>query len=437
MLTHDEYSIGLATLSMIVMGDIPFWSRYGERAWAALWHVFEDKYDETIVELVALIISTGFPISHSASRDVRTLVQSAWSGKDVLDILLEATRCGPIALCKHGHPSYKDALLVFSEILRCLGELPSTLALIRLHPGALLPEVACLILAADEVYRTTHSSGVVGELGEFMAGALRLLRVCNPPGQSAPLVFGGTLAAFIRESDFDFVTGRTFSFMMWGLEIVEPREDMVQLVYAYTSKWFGRVGDHQFREWLSKGLVVQSLNALATETSTGIINLMVPVVSRHVNNRATLMPRELQESEETIRVGIDVVNSVNSNTGPMGQAYSLLTFEIVLSIWETVPEEMRSKKISEGMVEATTRILTDIDELLDNRPYWTLTDALRSKIGTTVCPEPFNLSPAVLQRFVSERTAKKADICTICGLGAIVNRLYGRFFDDTALRARI
>ncbi|KAG9022411.1 hypothetical protein FS837_006375 [Tulasnella sp. UAMH 9824] len=136
MLTHDDYSISVATLSMTVMGDIPFWSRYGERAWAALRHVFEDKYDENIVALVALIISTGFPVSHSASRDVRTLVQSAWSGKDVLDILLEAIRCGPIALCKHGHPSYKYALLVFSEILRCLGQLPSTLALIRLHPGA-------------------------------------------------------------------------------------------------------------------------------------------------------------------------------------------------------------------------------------------------------------------------------------------------------------
>ncbi|KAG9022412.1 hypothetical protein FS837_006376 [Tulasnella sp. UAMH 9824] len=164
---------------------------------------------------------------------------------------------------------------------------------------------------------------------------------------------------------------------------------------------------------------------------------MVPLVLRHVTNRATLMPRELQESEEIIRVGIDVVNSVNSNTGPMGQAYSLLTFEVVLSIWETVPEEMRSKKISEGMVEANTRILTDIDELLDNRPYWTLTDALRSKIGTTVCPEPFKLSPAVLQRVASELTAKKADICTTSGLGAIANRLHGRFFDDTALRARI
>ncbi|KAG9033760.1 hypothetical protein FS837_002388 [Tulasnella sp. UAMH 9824] len=458
MLRHDDYSIRVVTLSMIVVGDIPFWSLDRELAWSALWHVFGAKYDDTIVALVALIISKGFPMSHSPSRDVRTLVQSAWSGKDIFDILMKAVRCGPIALWEDARPSYKDALPVFSEILRCLGELPSTKEFIRHHPEDLLPDVARLTLAVNEVYDTAHSSGVLSELGEFMAGALRLLRVCNPAvkqGQLTPLLFNGTLVAFIRsnqfnssdsatatqtfdwlndclrESEYDWVTARTISYMMRGFKTDESREDILQLLYTYTSKWFARVGQDQLNKWESKDLIPQLLYALSSGTSTGSINLLVPLTLRHVTNRAVSMRRELQESEEIIRVGIDVVNSVNSNTGAMGQAYSLLIFEVVLSIWETMPEEIRSKKMSDGMVEATTRILMDIDELLGRLPGETVTTALRSKIGTTVCSEPFNLSPTMLENFVSELTAKKAEICTTSGIGAIVKRLRGRFFDDT------
>ncbi|KAG8964996.1 hypothetical protein FRC00_013772 [Tulasnella sp. 408] len=457
MLRHEDYSIRVVTLSMIVVGDIPFWSLDRELAWSALWHVFGDKYDDTIVALVALIISKGFPMSHSPSRDVRTLVQSAWSGKDIVDILMKAIRCGPIALCEDARPSYKDALPVFSEILRCIGELPSTKAL---PPEALLPDVARLTLAVNEVYDTADSAGVLSELGEFMAGALRLLRVCNPAvkqGQLTPLLFNGTLVAFIRsnqfnssdsatatqtfdwlnnclrESEFDWVANRTISYMMRGFKTDESREDMLQLLYTYTSKWFAGVGKEQLSKWQSKDLITQLLYALSSGTSTGSINLLVPLALRHVTNRATSMSWELQESDEIIRVGIDVVDSVNSNTGAMGQAYSLLIFEVVLSVWETMPEEIRSKKISEGMVRATTRILMDIDELLGRLPGETLTTALRSKIGTTVCPEAFNLSPAVLQRFVWDLTAKKG---TTSGLDAIVDHLHGRFFDDATPKAK-
>ncbi|KAG8957375.1 hypothetical protein FRC00_004063 [Tulasnella sp. 408] len=455
MLTHDDYSIKVVTLSMIVVGDIPFWSLDREPAWSALWHVFGDKYDDTIVALVALTISKRFSTSHPPSEDIRTLVERAWSGKDIFDILLEAVRCGPIALWEDARPSYIHALPVFTEILQCIGGLPSTKASIGLNPEALLPDVARLILAVNEVYDAAHSSGALSQLGEFMAGALHLLQVCNPPvkqQQFTPPLFNGTLVAFIRsnqlsssnlatatqafdwlnlclsESESDFVAGRTISYMMRGLKTGETREDMLQLLYTYASRWFARVGDEQFNKWQSEGLVTQLLYALSSGKSTGSINLLVPLVLRHVTNRAVSMRRELPESEEIIRVGIDVVNSVNSDTEAVGQAYSLLIFEVVLSIWGTMSGEMRSKKMSEGMVEATIRILKDIDRLLGNRPGETLTTALS---GATVCSEPFDLSPAVLHRFVSELAAKKTDICNTSGLDAIVNRLHGRFFDDT------
>ncbi|KAG9022371.1 hypothetical protein FS837_006423 [Tulasnella sp. UAMH 9824] len=461
MLRHDDYSIKVVTLSMIVVGDIPFWSLDRELAWSALWHVFGDKYDDTIVALVALTIAKGFSTSLTPSEDIRPLIERAWSGKDIFDILLEAVCCGPIALWEDARPSYIHALPVFSEILRCIGELPSTKASIGLKPEALLPDVARLILAVNGVYDVAHSSGALSQLGEFMADALRLLQVCNPPVEQQPFtppLFNGTLVAFIRsnqlgtfnlapatqtfdwlnlclsKSESDFVVGRTISYMMRGLKTVETREDMLQLLYTYTSKWFAGVTQDQFTKWQSKGLVPQLLYALSSGNSTGSINLLVPLALRHVTNPALSMRRELQESEEIIRVGIDVVNSVNSTTGDMGQANSLLIFEVVLSVWETMPEEIRSKRMSEGMVEATVRILTDIDGLLGNKPGETLTGALRSKIGTKVCPEPFNLSPAVLQRFVSELTAKKG---TNSGLDAVVNRLQGRFFGDTTPRAQV
>ncbi|KAG8893963.1 hypothetical protein FRC01_013246, partial [Tulasnella sp. 417] len=84
-------------------------------------------------------------------------------------------------------------------------------------------------------------------------------------------------------------------------------------------------------------------------------------------------------------------------------------------------EESREEQMSEKMVRATKRILLEIEELLGDQPGKTLTDALRSKIGTMVCPEAFTLSPDVLQKFLSELTAKKTEICAKEGLGAIVD----------------
>ncbi|KIO25527.1 hypothetical protein M407DRAFT_244052 [Tulasnella calospora MUT 4182] len=93
--------------------------------------------------------------------------------------------------------------------------------------------------------------------------------------------------------------------------------------------------------------------------------------------------------------------------------------------------------MSDGMVQATERILLGIEALIGNQPKTTLTAALRAKIGIMVCSEPFNLSPAVLQRFLSELTAKKPDICAQVGLDTIVNRLHDRLFDGAAPKAQI
>lgn len=46
---------------MIVLGDILFWSLDREAAWSALRHVFVNTYDDTILALMALTISKGFP----------------------------------------------------------------------------------------------------------------------------------------------------------------------------------------------------------------------------------------------------------------------------------------------------------------------------------------------------------------------------------------
>lgn len=77
---YNDYNMKVVTLSMIVLGDIPFWSFDRKDAWSALWHLFGDKYDDTILALVALTILKGFSTSHPSSKDPRILLQRAWSG---------------------------------------------------------------------------------------------------------------------------------------------------------------------------------------------------------------------------------------------------------------------------------------------------------------------------------------------------------------------
>ncbi|KAG9044370.1 hypothetical protein FS837_008258 [Tulasnella sp. UAMH 9824] len=463
---YNDYSMKVVTLSMIVLGDVPFWSLDREQAWSALWHVFGDKYDDTILALMALAISKGF--SASASRpeeEVRRVVQNqvrnACSGNEIVAILLEGVRSGPAALSEDQCTSYSHALPIFTEILHRLGELPSTKAFIGQDTETLFLDVANLILAVDGIYDAAQLLGASDERNEFMDEASRLLRIFKPSvtqKDSTPTIFNGTLVSFVRCNqsspsistaamqtldwlnfclgEYDFVADDTISYLMWGLESTESREEVLQLIYTYVSKWMSRVVERKYRLWLLKGLISQLLKALSSG-ATGSMDLMVPLALRHIIKRAASMSREPQESEEIIKVGIDVINSVNSDTGTVGQAYSLLTFEVVLSIWEITPEEKRAKQMSEGMVGATKRILLEIEELLGNQPGKTLTAVLRSKIGIMACPEPFNLSPVVFQRFLSELTAKKADICTAVGLETIVNRIDGLLFNGTTPRAQI
>ncbi|KAG8892659.1 hypothetical protein FRC01_014041, partial [Tulasnella sp. 417] len=176
----NDYSMKVVTLSKVILGDIPFWSLDREQAWSALWHVFEDKYDDTILGLMALAIAKGFSGLNSRSEEeVRSLVRNACLGKEIVPILLEGVRCGPEALSEEEGPWYIHALPIFTEILQRLGELPSTKAFIELHPETLFADVANLILAADEIYDT--KSGASGELNKFMDEALRLLRTFKPP----------------------------------------------------------------------------------------------------------------------------------------------------------------------------------------------------------------------------------------------------------------
>ncbi|KAG8914542.1 hypothetical protein FRC01_004019 [Tulasnella sp. 417] len=458
----NDYSMKVVTLSKVILGDIPFWSLDREPAWSALWHVFEDKYDDTILGLMALAIAKGFPSPNNRpEEEVRGLVRNACSGKEIVAILLEGVRSGPTALSDKERISYIYALPIFTEILHRLGELPSTKEFIGLNPETLFYDVTRLILAVDGIYEVAHSVGASSELDKFMHEAQRLLRIFKPPvtrQRSMHIIFDGTLVSFVRSnqnaasvstaamqtfdwlnlclSEHDFVTEDTISRIMWGMEQTELREEVLQLIYTYVSKWFWRVGEHKCRLWTSKGLISQILTALSSGAKTGSMDLMVPLALRHVIKRATSMSWELQDSEEAMRIGINVVKSVNSDAGTVGQAYSLLIFEVILSIWEVLSEECRTRLMSEEMVEATKRILLVIEELLGDGTV-TLTAALRSKIGIMACPEPFDLSPIVLQRFLSDLKAKKPDTWADADLDTVVNRIDGLLLNGTTPKPQL
>lgn len=76
----DDYSVKVVMLSIVALGDIPFWELDREHAWSALWHVFGGEYDDTILALVALTISRGFSGSNFQSEQMLILVRSACSG---------------------------------------------------------------------------------------------------------------------------------------------------------------------------------------------------------------------------------------------------------------------------------------------------------------------------------------------------------------------
>ncbi|KAG8891437.1 hypothetical protein FRC01_014702 [Tulasnella sp. 417] len=237
-------------------------------------------------------------------------------------------------------------------------------------------------------------------------------------------------------SEYDFVADDTISRLMWSLESPELRGEVLRLIYTYVSNWFSRVGERRFKSWISNRLIPRLLEALSSGATTGYMEFVVPLALRHVIDRAISKSWELQpqEVEEIIKVGIHVVNSINSDTGTVGQAYALLMFEVMLSTWETIPQERRAAQMSKEMVGATKRILLAIEELLrvdDKQAPITLTAALRSRIGIVVCPEPVNLSPGVLQSFLSELTAKKPDLCAAADLDTIVNRVHGLLFGGT------
>ncbi|KAG8913441.1 hypothetical protein FRC01_004546 [Tulasnella sp. 417] len=452
----------VVTLSMIILGDIPFWSLDGEDAWSALHNVFKDQYDDTILGLMALVISKGFSAPGSWSEEeVRSLVRNACSGKEIVSILLEGVRSGPFALSDEERISYIYALPILTEILHRLGELPSTKAFIGLHPETLFSDVASLILAVDGIHDTADSLGASRELGKFMEEALRLLRTFKPPVRrqgSMNIIFDGTLVSFIRcnqdsssisnaamqtldwlnqcLSEYDFVTEDTISRMMWGMGSTELREEVLQLTYTYVSKWFSRVGEPKYKWWVSKGLISHLLTALSGGATTGTMDLMVPLALRHIIKRATSMSWELQESVEIISVAIGVVNSASPDTGTVGQAYSLLVFEVVLAIWNTLCEECRATLMSEEMFGATKRILLDIEELLGDGKVG-LTAAVKSKIGIMVCPEPFDLSPRVVQRFLSDLKAKRSDLWAAADLDTVVNRIDGVLLNGTTPKAQL
>ncbi|KAG9044374.1 hypothetical protein FS837_008262 [Tulasnella sp. UAMH 9824] len=463
----NDYSMKVVTLSMIVLGDIPFWSLDRGLAWSALKHVFVDKYDDTILALLALAISKGFQTVNLQSEEkIRSSVRNACSGKDITAILLEGVRSGPTALSKEERPSYIHALPIFTEILRHLGELPSTKAFIGLDHEALFLDVTQLILAVDGIYDPAPSSEVLKVLDKFMDEAQRLLRKFKPPitrqAYSMDTIFNGTLVCFARCNqnnsstsnatmqtldwlnrclgEYKFVTDDTVSRLMWGLESTSSREDVLQLIYTYLSKWGSRVGNHEYKSWVSKGLIKQLLKALAGGASTGSMNMLVPLTLRHIIRRAASESWEVQDSEEIMRVGINVVNSVNSDTGTTGQAYSLVIFEVVLIVWGLISEEIKGKQMSGEVVQATKRTLQVIEELISNQPpKTTLTDALSSEIGIMVYSEPFNLSPELLQKFLDDFASKKSDIWAIFGVDIIVNRLRGRLFksNGTTSQAQI
>ncbi|KAG8908671.1 hypothetical protein FRC01_007312 [Tulasnella sp. 417] len=453
----------VVTLSMVVLGDIPFWLLDREQAWSALSHVFEDEYDDTILGLMALVIANGFAgPTIRPEEEIRGLVRNACSGKGIAAILLEGVRCGPEALSEKQRPSYIHALPIFTEILQRLGELPSTKAFIELNPETLFADVANLILAVDEIYDT--QSGPSSELDRFMNEALHLLRTFKPPltrHGSMHTIFEGILISFVRcnqgstsiskaametlewlnqcLSEHDFVTESTISRLMWGLESPELRGELLRLIYTHVSKCFSRVSEVRYKLWISNGLIPQLLEALLSGATTGYMEMVVPLALRHVIKRAKAKSWELQEVEEIASVGITVVNSVvNGDTGALGQAYSLVIFEVILAIWEILCEECRATQMSEGMVGAMKHILLDIEDLFgDKQGTATLTSTLRSKIGVVACPEPLNLSPTVLQKFLSDLKAKKPDIWAAADLDTVVHRVRDLLVDGTTPKAQL
>lgn len=78
----NDYSMKVVMLSMIALGDIPFWNLDQDQAgaWSALSHLFGDKYDDTILTLVALAISREFSNPKLQPDSMITLVQRPCSG---------------------------------------------------------------------------------------------------------------------------------------------------------------------------------------------------------------------------------------------------------------------------------------------------------------------------------------------------------------------
>ncbi|KAG8928154.1 hypothetical protein FRC01_006389 [Tulasnella sp. 417] len=472
----NDYFMKIVMLSMIALGDIPFWELDRDprqvQAWSALSHLFETEYDDTILALVSLAISRKFSESNLQTEGMKILVQSACSGKDTIAILIEGIRCGFTAILRNQHqkqcPPYNYALPIFVEILKRLGELPSKEALTEPQSGALLLDVARLILAVNSTDDRLLSQGAATAQSEFMVGALGFLRTCSPPakqGDFTASLFDAALVAFIRSSttststpemqtldwlnlclnENDFVADQTISNLIWGLKTIESREETLQLIYTYMSKWFSEVEQTRYKQWISGGLIHQLLEALPGGTTTGEMNLRIPLTLRHVIKRATKCAWEVHGSDEIMRVGLNVVNSINTEKGTVGQAYSLLIFEVLLDIWQTIPEDKRAKQMSERMDLATMRMLMETEALLDNQPLAapsnqpsassanqppaspvnqlpattqkqppanSLTAAIGPKIAVMVSFEPFNLSPVVLRKFLSELRGKNAEAQT-------------------------
>lgn len=328
----------------------------------------------------------------------------------------------------------------------------------------MLLDVARLILAVNNTDdKALSNRALTAARSEFMAGALGFLRTCSPPvkeGDFTASLFDAALVAFIRSSKSstsslgmetldwlalclnknDFVADQTISNLMWGLKTMESTEETLQLIYTYMSKWFKDVGQHRYKKWISDGLIDRLLDALPGGTTTGEMNLRIPLTLRHVIKRAIECSWEVQGAEEIMMVGLNVVNSINTEKGTVGQAYSLLIFEVLLDIWKTIPADKRAKQMSERMDLATMRMLMETEALLDppsnaapaNQPPASpqsptspvnqapattakqlpangLTAAIGPKIAVMVNFERFNLTPVVLREFLSELRGKKAE----------------------------
>ncbi|KAG8990988.1 hypothetical protein FRB90_001504 [Tulasnella sp. 427] len=150
-----------------------------------------------------------------------------------------------------------------------------------------------------------------------------------------------------------------------------------------------------------------------------LLNLLASTALGHVK-RAAAAGWKLDERRDIISAGAYAINAVDTATGTAGKAFSLVIFQAILLIWDSLSEEEREEQMSETLIKATKHILLHITVIFNKCGAPTLTEALHSEIRIKTHLEEFHLPPMKLAAFIADIVNGKPGLCKSVGIECVL-----------------